>query len=106
MLRQTVTLATTIFLFDQFASDELVPSVFQWAIGSEPDLTAFNWEGCLQLQIFKDILTVNLPLVYSTDFMGNVELNKLSVLDRITFNLNFSMLNPFGYKQPNFETYF
>ena len=58
-----------------------------------------TFEGGLQLVIFKDILSINLPLLYSDNLSDRNFLNNRSNLDNLTFTLTLSNLNVFGYKE-------
>lgn len=58
-----------------------------------------TYEAGLQVAIYKDIVTINLPFIYSRDFRngqdGFLDLNSQSFWDNITFTLQLSKLNPF-----------
>ena len=53
-----------------------------------------QYEFGLQLAIWKDIVTLNLPIIYSPEIEDVLDLNQIGLWDRFTFTLNLSKLNP------------
>jgi hypothetical protein len=53
-----------------------------------------QYELGLQLSIWKDVITINMPIFYSQEIEDILDLNQVGILDRITFTLNLTQLNP------------
>ncbi|MGB0429796.1 MAG: M1 family metallopeptidase [Bacteroidia bacterium] len=53
-----------------------------------------QYELGLQLAIWKDIITLNLPIYYSTEINDILDLNQVGFFDRFTFTLQLHKLNP------------
>lgn len=60
---------------------------------------SLTYEAGLQLNIYKDIVAINMPFIYSRDFRngrdGYLDINPQNFWDNITFTLQLSKLNPF-----------
>jgi hypothetical protein len=53
-----------------------------------------QYELGLQLSVWKDVIAINMPIFYSQEIEDILDLNQVGILDRVTFTLNLTELNP------------